>query len=69
VPLHLVVARFPVVLFLVGAGADLLGAAMGSASTRRAADALLILGGVLALLAAAVVTGITLSGSAISHGP
>lgn len=68
-PLHLFVAHFPVVLFLVGAGADLLGAAMGSASTRRAAGALLILGGVLALLAAAVVTGITLSGSAISHRP
>jgi uncharacterized membrane protein len=44
VPLHLFVAHFPVVLFLVGAGADLLGAAMGSASTRRAAGTLLILG-------------------------
>ena len=50
-PLHLFVAHFPVALFLLGAGVDLLGAATDNAATRRMAGALLIVGGVLALLA------------------
>ena len=50
-PFHLFVAHFPVVLFLVGAGADIVGAATQSGATRRTAGALLIWAGVMTLLA------------------
>ena len=50
-PIHLFLAHFPVALLVVGAAADVLGAATRSEPTRRAAGWLLILGSLAALLA------------------
>jgi uncharacterized membrane protein len=50
-PLHLWIAHFPVALLLVGAAADLAGAALGRRALRRWAGGLLVLGGAAALLA------------------
>lgn len=54
-PAHLFWAHFPVVLLVVGAGADLWGALLRREGIRRWAGALLVLGGAAAL--AAVLTG------------
>jgi uncharacterized membrane protein len=74
-PLHLFVVHFPVALFLVGAGADLLSAARNSTATRRMAGWRDRLEGpfgwanlAAALLASTLAIAITLSGTAISHG-
>ncbi|HEV2149974.1 MAG TPA: DUF2231 domain-containing protein, partial [Longimicrobiaceae bacterium] len=50
-PLHLLLAHFPVALIVTGAAADVLGALLRRDALRRWAGALLILGGVAALLA------------------
>jgi uncharacterized membrane protein len=50
-PLHLFVVHFPVALLVVGAAADLAGAALRSDATRRWAGALLIAGALGAALA------------------
>lgn len=49
-PVHLFLAHFPVVLFLLGAGLDLAGVMAGSAERRRQAGHLLVLGALAALL-------------------
>jgi uncharacterized membrane protein len=48
---HLYLAHFPFVLVLLGAGADLAGTLAGNERVRGFAGALLILGGLFALLA------------------
>jgi uncharacterized membrane protein len=47
---HLFIAHFPIALLVVGAGADLIGAAAGNPDLRRMAGTLLILGTLGALL-------------------
>ena len=46
---HLFLAHFPVVLFVVGAGLDLFGVALGNRDARRWAGSLVILGALAAL--------------------
>lgn len=49
-PIHLFLAHFPVVLFVVGAGIDAAGAAVGDGARRRLGGQLLIAGALAALL-------------------